>query len=316
MLLDGHKLRKATAVAARCVALSLSLWVATLGLLLVGGGFLALAPSGGVVFASEADPGGEAGPRRILIIGDSLGGQLYIGLYEAYRGDKTVKIDRLTKISSGMVRDDFYDWNKAAEEIAERERADIVIMMLGGNDNQPIRVEGQRYREKLLTDLWKETYAARVEALIRSFTSRGARFYWVGMPIQKNARDDAVGQAINGIFSAESAKAGSGYIDTYELFSGPGGTYVTHLTDDQGNRKLMRESDGMHFSNSGVKWLGRVVKAIIARDDAALAAAVTEPATEPQAGDSDGADPAVAQKPAGGTGQSAAAPRAGGTSTP
>lgn len=226
---------------------------------------MACAALGPFSAANASEPNDK---QRILVIGDSLAGELYLGLYEAYRGDKSVSVKRNNKISSGIVRDDFYDWNKKAAQIAAKGSADIVLMMIGGNDGQPIRVAGQRYRERVGTDLWRKTYGDRVEAIIREFHDRGVRFYWVGMPIQRKKRDNKVGQTINELFRERSARVGTGFIDAYDLFDGDDGKYATHLTDDRGKRKRMRHKDGMHFSTSGSKWLGRVVKRVIEQDTA------------------------------------------------
>ena len=222
-------------------------------------------------------------PVRLLIIGDSLGGSLWIGIYQNYYGNRAVKIERRTKISSGIVRDDFYNWNKTATRFARRKKFDAVIMMIGGNDGQPIRVKGKRYRERVSTDLWRLTYGDRVEHIIKTFMDTGARVYWVGMPIQRRKKDNQVGKIINAIFAERAKTLGATYIDSYHMFAGPKGQYVTHLTDDRGKRTLMRDRDGMHFTTPGVVWLGRVVGKIIDADFRPKPEPKAQPKPEPKA---------------------------------
>lgn len=198
-------------------------------------------------------------PQNIYVIGDSLGGSLWIGLYETYRGRTDVAIKRHTKISSGIVRYDYYDWQAQAEKLVAKTKIDMVVMMIGGNDRQPIRVEGKRYRERVGTDLWKATYGDRVEKLIRTFTDRGIRFTWVGMPTQRDTREDALGRMINDIFKERCAKLNVDFIPIYKMFGDDKGMYSAYLKDEQGRRKLMRARDGKHFTTTGVKWLGRHV---------------------------------------------------------
>ncbi|MEL6374372.1 MAG: DUF459 domain-containing protein [Pseudomonadota bacterium] len=221
--------------------------------------------------------------ERILVIGDSLAGSLWIGLYRAYRHDRCIKVVNKSKISTGIVRDDYYNWNRHGERLARAKRAKTVVIMVGGNDYQPIRVKGKRYRERLGTPLWQKTYSARVKRLIESFTSRGARVFWVGMPIQRKKADDRIGVIINRIV-AEHAKANdrAHYVHVYDMFKDRRGRYADHLVDPRsGKRRRMRDKDGMHFTTRGVLWLGAVVAkrleapAVIAKAKASEQAAKT-----------------------------------------
>ena len=204
--------------------------------------------------------------RRVLIIGDSLGGSLWNGVYHHYHGDRSVKLIRHTRVSTGIAREDEYDWNKAAKQLVKRHKIDIVLMLIGGNDGQPIRVKGKRYRERFGTQPWQKTYGDRVEALINTFQEAGAKFYWVGMPIQRSRRQDKFGRTINDIFAERCKKTGARYIDIYKMFSAPSGHYSARLKNEKGRRHLMRARDGIHFATHGVLWLGRVVGKIVDDD--------------------------------------------------
>ena len=62
----------------------------------------------------------------ISVMGDSLGQMLAQGLQEALVDRPDVLVRRKARESSGIVRDDFYDWPKAAREIAAGpERVDL-----------------------------------------------------------------------------------------------------------------------------------------------------------------------------------------------
>src|SRR5262245_16163589 len=81
-----------------------------------------------------------AGDRyRVLVIGDSLGDGLWSGLYRAFGEDKNVEVVNQSKVSSGFVRMDYYDWNKALDDILKDNTYQMVAVMFGANDDQPIR---------------------------------------------------------------------------------------------------------------------------------------------------------------------------------
>ncbi len=54
----------------------------------------------------------------VAVLGDTLGQLLSGGLGEAFEDKPEIAVRRLGKESSGLVRTDYYDWPKAAREIA------------------------------------------------------------------------------------------------------------------------------------------------------------------------------------------------------
>ena len=71
-------------------------------------------------------------PFQVAVIGDSLGQMLADGLEEAYADRPEMRILHEAKDSSGLVREDFFDWPKAARELlAGGEKIDMAVIMIG-----------------------------------------------------------------------------------------------------------------------------------------------------------------------------------------
>ncbi|HLC08701.1 MAG TPA: DUF459 domain-containing protein, partial [Methyloceanibacter sp.] len=81
---------------------------------------------------------------RVLVLGDSLAEGLWSGLYRTFQEDKNLEIVNSSKVSTGFVRVDYYDWNKALDDILKENNYQMVVVMFGANDKQAIR-QGKEY---------------------------------------------------------------------------------------------------------------------------------------------------------------------------
>ncbi|MEP6636916.1 MAG: DUF459 domain-containing protein, partial [Acidobacteriota bacterium] len=81
---------------------------------------------------------------------------------------------------SGFVRDDFFDWNAAIDKQIAANSFDLAIVMIGVNDRQEIRADGQSY--KSLTDPWKSIYQQRLTGFLNRLRAAGRPVIWVGLP--------------------------------------------------------------------------------------------------------------------------------------
>ena len=188
---------------------------------------------------------------QIDLIGDSLAQGLWVGLAHKFRADKSVTIVDHSQIGTGIARDDILDWTQEVEKIVKDKPVKLAAIMIGGNDGQPIRIEGQKYREKVGTDLWKQTYGDRVERIMTVLKDSGAGVYWVGLPVQRDAARNQIGQMINDIVRERATKTGVTFVDIYPLSADANGLYAAYLPDSTGHKRLMRNPDGLHFTADG-----------------------------------------------------------------
>ncbi len=241
------------------------------------------APGGGIVVPPEpipsAPPGGGGGPGdggevhtrgpirkptgtnklRVAVIGDSLAAGLGVYLERVLK-PSLVRVSRQGRISTGLARPDYFNWPAALSEIVDNFRPDLVVVMLGENDNQALRDAGGREQTPVGTFDWPAAYGERVQEFMTLATSRGARVVWVGLPIVRDQGRWAIVERQNDVFDDSAAVVDDvTFLDTWEMFAATDGGGYTAYYRDGDNVELIRESDGLHFNATGYELLARAV---------------------------------------------------------
>jgi uncharacterized protein len=193
---------------------------------------------------------------RVAVIGDSLAAGLGYGSERVFR-PTLVRVTRQGRISTGLARPDYFDWPGAMESIVQSFQPDLVIVMLGENDNQGLRTAGGHEQTSIGTTAWPGAYEQRVEDFMRIATSGGARVVWVGLPVvQDHSRWDFIRRE-NAIYEhAASLVPNVAYLDTWDLFAAGDGGY-TPFYRGSGSVEVVREPDGLHFTALGYALLAR-----------------------------------------------------------
>ena len=150
---------------------------------------------------------------KVFVFGDSLGDGMAYGLNQAFKGDKSVKIARMSRASTGFVRDDFYNWNAALPAILEKEEMDIAIVMIGSNDRQTMRLSGGG--QKFGTPEFLKNYTERVDRFMKAFAGRGIAVYWLGMPVTRGPKHSAAMKVLNGIYRERAEANDIAFIPTW-----------------------------------------------------------------------------------------------------
>lgn len=197
--------------------------------------------------------------QRIVVIGDAFAFGLASELSQAYAATPNVVVVDRSKPGSGIVRDDFYDWTAAVEELAANEKMDAVVIMMGSNDRQNFRT-GAQSTAAVRSDEWVAIYERRLKAIIRSFASRNIPVYWVGLPIMARA---AYGQDMaffNELFRRETVRVGGTFIDTWTRFADAEGKYNATGPDVNGQIRQLRHSNGIHLNRTGYQKLAFFVE--------------------------------------------------------
>jgi uncharacterized protein len=200
----------------------------------------------------------------VAVMGDTLGDMLADGLEEAFEDIPEIGVLHKAKENSGLVRNDFYDWPKTAQEIANGPRKpDVAVMMLGSNDHQPLGDGAQAVEP--FSPRWSEVYTARVDAVIRAFKEKNIPLVWVGLPMMKAERFSADMAQINEIYRASAAKAGVPFIDISDIFADDHGQYSAFGPDVNGQNVKLRSADGVHFTSAGARKVAHFVEGEIKR---------------------------------------------------
>jgi hypothetical protein len=218
---------------------------------------VARAPKAVVAVEKAADA------KRVIVVGDFMAKALAKGLGEAFAENAGIVVIDASNGSSGLVRDDFYDWNARLPEIAGTENAELVVVMIGANDRQDIRSASGRIAKR--TPQWSTAYAGRVAALIQAIAAAGKPALWAGLvPVKSNAlsRDYS---AFNSIYREKTDTAGITFIEAWNGFADDEGRYVTSGPDINGQQRGLRTKDGLNFTKAGRRKLAFFVERDVLR---------------------------------------------------
>ncbi|MEP6972725.1 MAG: DUF459 domain-containing protein [Actinomycetota bacterium] len=195
---------------------------------------------------------------RVVVVGDSLATGLGISLERVLK-PSLVRVSRQGRISTGLARPDYFDWPAALTEVVDNFRPDLVVIMLGENDNQALRTPAGREETSVGTFAWPRAYQQRVSDFMHLATSKGARVVWVGLPIVSDQGRWGIIERQNTLFEGAAAQVDDvAYLNAWDLFSAPNGGYTAYYQDGS-SIELVRESDGLHFNAAGYELLARAV---------------------------------------------------------
>ncbi|ATQ66929.1 MULTISPECIES: SGNH/GDSL hydrolase family protein [Methylosinus] len=217
---------------------------------------------------------------QVAVFGDTLAQQLADGLDEAYAERPEVRILHRGKESSGLVRDDFFDWPKAVREIvAGGEKIDLAVVMIGSNDRQTLHEDGQNYEP--LSPPWRQRYAARIDAIRAAFREKNIPLVWVGLPVTKNEHFSADMAKLNEIYRDRATLDRAPFIDIWEAFADERNQYQAFGPDINGRIVKLRAGDGVHFTDVGARKVAHFVEGEVKRAmEAAHQPAAPQPAPE------------------------------------
>jgi uncharacterized protein len=190
-----------------------------------------------------------ADAKRAMVVGDFMASGLAKGLAEAYRDNPNVVVIDATSGSSGLVRNDFYDWPGKLPGLVADQSPDVILVMIGANDRQTIQTDAGA--QALGTDGWRAAYAARVVAFADVLKATGKPVLWAGLvPVSSSlmSRDYS---SFNGIMREQLEAKGFPFIDIWNGFADDEGKYVDVGPDVDGQSVQLRASDGLNFTKAG-----------------------------------------------------------------
>ena len=202
---------------------------------------------------------------RVAVIGDSLSQGLGPAI-ERSMNPSVVRVLSLGRQSTGLSREDYFNWQAGMRQIIEEFRPDLVFVMLGSNDAQA-QISRDGTSIPVGSAQWVEGYRERAANLLREATRAGTHVVWVGIPIVEERQRWDFYRRVNDIYrDTASADPFGTYVDTWTPFEGRDGGYTAFVRNERGDLVEVRASDGVHFTPSGYTFLGRL--AIRAADQA------------------------------------------------
>lgn len=201
--------------------------------------------------------------KRILVIGDFLAGSLADGLATAYAENANMLVVDRANGSSGLVRDDYYDWPGNIAAILDAEKPAAVVMMIGANDRQPLRVGSNH--EQPGSEAWIGEYQRRAKALAKTISDRKLPLLWVGaLPFKSSVMtSDMV--VFNDLYRRIVTDAGGEFINVWDGFVDESGSFAANGPDMNGQPAQLRGSDGINVTRPGRRKIAFYVEKPLAR---------------------------------------------------
>jgi uncharacterized protein len=228
---------------------------------------LATAASGRVPAHAQGNPTPERAPAgtatedvperlTIAVIGDSLGDGLWQGLYLQLRNNKRVVLFRGAKRSVGFTTSDMTEQIDAAFAAGP---VDALVVMIGTNDDRKSFFVNGRSLALFATERWTELYRGRVEGFMDRAGVKKVPFLWVTLPAMRTEEMSKGARLVNAVVTdAAAQRPHVTLVPTWSLTADDKGAYMPYFNDVHGRKRLMRHSDGVHFSDPGYELLAHV----------------------------------------------------------
>lgn len=195
----------------------------------------------------------SASSADVAAIGDSMMKSVGRAIRKQYKtADADTKV--LTSIGSGLARLDQFDWHAQAKALMAAEAPAMVFVMVGTNDNQPMRTGAGVLA--FGTPGWDVEYGRRVGKLMDVLLDDGKRrVVWIGLPRMREDKLDADVRTMETIVRQQiDAREGVTFFSTVELLS-PASGYKAYIKQDNGMPLDVRSADGIHLNRNGAKYL-------------------------------------------------------------
>lgn len=190
-----------------------------------------------------------ADARVVLVVGDFMASGLADGLTTVFAENPAVRVVDRSNGSSGFVRDDYYNWPGEIGPILEAEKPAVVLIMMGSNDRQQMRVGDTR--EAARSEGWTAEYEKRTVSFGKHMADARLPFLWVGMPSFRPGSMTSDMLALNEIYRDSAEKAGGEFVDIWEGFVDENGAFISRGPDINGQPVTLRAEDGINMTRAG-----------------------------------------------------------------
>ncbi|MDR6817003.1 hypothetical protein J2X76_002176 [Neorhizobium sp. 2083] len=202
--------------------------------------------------------------KQILVVGDFMAGNIGSELETTFAAAPGVAITERSDGSSGLVREDHFDWPAALPAMLDEVKPAVVVVMIGANDRQQMTIGGS-IKEKFRSDAWFKEYEHRVTELVGIVATRKLPLLWVGLPSFQSPLATADAVTLNAIYRNQVEKAGGEFVDIWEGFVDEDGKFVVTGSDVNGQQVRLRGSDGITFTKAGKQKLAFYVEKLVRR---------------------------------------------------
>ncbi|WP_273757894.1 SGNH family hydrolase [Bartonella sp. AU55XJBT] len=187
--------------------------------------------------------------KRILVIGDFAASAVADALKKFFTDNSDIVIINNTMPASGLVRTDYYSWQSNISKLIDQNNPDVIIIMIGANDNKPIK---DSYGI-INTDQseWMRIYKQRIIEIAENLHSSGKSWIWIGQPSFGNDLLTQKMKIFNALYKQETETAGGYFLDIWKGFSDEKENFSFSGYDIHGKIAKLRTNNGIHFTLEG-----------------------------------------------------------------
>jgi hypothetical protein len=198
------------------------------------------------VVTAPAAPGAAPTEGTVLMLGDSLMGEVAAGLRQNL--PRTFRVVDRHKSSTGLTNLAYYDWPGTAAAATTETQPRWVIVHMGANDAQDMLLDGHWVH--FGSDAWKAAYLSRAQSLLDRVhaAASGATVVWIGLPAMRADAFEAKMALIRTVQAAAATSRGVTYLDGHTAL---GAAYAKDAEVTPGRRQILRADDGIHYSRTG-----------------------------------------------------------------
>lgn len=215
--------------------------------------------------ASFLNPFPEGELYQVAVAGDTFAGGLLAGLMESFSGDTRLNIQKRVRPLAGIMSAAFEEKAAAFEKDIAAEGANILVIMVGEDDRVPLKSSSGR-RVAIMSPEWRAEYARRLDRIMKAAKAGKASVYWVGLPNLGRADANEQAAGMNEVIRERAFQNGFRYIDAYAGFIDESGAYSAYGPDLAGKVRVLRQGDGIHFTDAGNRKLAHFVEKEMRRD--------------------------------------------------
>jgi hypothetical protein len=219
------------------------------------------------LIAAAASPGAAAPPpqdkpaprivARIAFAGDSIVDNYWEAIERVIDTKACLKasvvLGRFAHNGTGLSRGDKLYWPREVRRIGETFKPDLFVLSIGLNDQQTV-VDGNGVRTTWGAPNWADKYREQIVAFLTGAAASKAGVLLVGLPVVRDAKENADLLEKNRMFAAAVAAVGAPHVQYVEPWrlkpSGPD-AFASYGPDRSGRMVQIRTTDGEHFTVAG-----------------------------------------------------------------
>jgi len=210
--------------------------------------------------AAAPPPQDKPAPKvvaRIAFAGDSIVDNYWEAIGRVIDAKACLKasvvLGRFAHNGTGLSRGDRLYWPREVRRIGETFKPDLFVLSIGLNDRQFI-VDGNGVRTAWGAPDWADKYREQIIAFLTAAAASKAGVLLVGLPVVRDAQENADLREKNQMFAAAVATVGAPhmqYLEPWRLKPTGPDAFASYGPDRSGRMVQIRTGDGEHFTVAG-----------------------------------------------------------------